>query len=120
MSGFHHLRPSDPPLNPMECGTFDRATPNGKLQSHEFGIRQAAFVQEVVPLRAHRLAVAASTEALYGRNDLLHLTSQQYTALLRTPVAARFRTSILAQGRHLPKVVYGMIQVQQFIHLLGC
>jgi len=105
----------------MECGTFDRATPNGKLQSHELGIRQAAFVlEEIVPLCAYRLAVAALTEALYGRNDLLHLTSQQYTALLRTPVAARFRTSILAQGRHLPKVVYGMIQVQQCMHLLGC
>ena len=55
--------------------TFDRATPNGKLQSHELGIRQAAFVlEEIVPLCAYRLAVAALTEALYGRNDLLHLT----------------------------------------------
>src|SRR5215813_12834519 len=58
--------------------TFDRAAPNGKLQSHELGIRQAAFVLEkVVPLRAYRLTVTASTEPLYRRHDLLHLTPQQ-------------------------------------------
>src|SRR5262249_37576984 len=43
-----------------------------------------------------------------------------YTALLRAPVATGFRTPVLAQGRHLPEVVYGMIKVQQCIHLLGC
>ena len=75
---------------------------------------------KIVKLRAHRLAVTASTEVAYSDNDLLHLALQQQAALVGTPAAAGLRTPVFAQGRDLPQVLRGMIKVQQFMHLLRC
>ena len=99
--------------------TFDRATADGKLHGQELGIRHATLVLDaIVPLRADRLAVAASTDALHGRNDLLHLALQQQAALLGTPTRACFCTPVLAQRCHLSQVLHRMIKVQEFMHLL--
>src|SRR4029434_6451782 len=66
--------------------TFDHTTANGKLHGHELGICHAALVlNKRVKLRAHRIAVTASTEVAYSDNDLLYLALQQQAALVGTP-----------------------------------
>src|SRR6266581_5895306 len=114
-----HARSFQAQVDDTAHGTFDGAAPDRQLQGQELGIRHAALVlDEVVPLCADRLAVAASTEALYGRNDLLHLTPQQEAALVGTPPRACFRTPIFTQCRDLAEMLYGMIKIQEFMHLL--
>src|SRR5438132_14409998 len=88
-----HARSFQAQVDDTAHGPFDGAAPDRQLQGQALGIRHAALVlDEVVPLCADRLAVAASPDALYGRNDLLHLAPQQEAALWHAPAAARFRT----------------------------
>src|SRR6266436_4622090 len=102
-------------------GTFDGAAPDRQLQGRQLRIGHTALVlDEVLALRADRLAVATSADGPHRRNDLLHLAPQQQVALLGVPEAAGLRTPVFAQGRDLPKVLYGMIKVQQFMYLLRC
>src|SRR2546425_12001787 len=77
-----NARPFQAQVDDAAHGTFDGAAPDRQLQGHQLRIGHAALVlDEVVSLRADRLAVAASTDRLLGRNDLLHLALQQEATL---------------------------------------
>src|SRR3989442_10626699 len=87
-------------------GTFDGAAPDRQLQGHQLRIGHAALVlDEVLAMRANRLAVATSADGPHRCNDLLHLAPQQQVALLGAPPSARLRTPVFAQGRDLSKVL---------------
>ena len=62
--------------------------------------------------------MATAAEVAYRGNDLLHLAPQQQAALLSAPAGTRFRTPVSTQRYDLSEVLHGMIEVQQFIHLL--
>jgi len=62
--------------------------------------------------------VAASTERLHGRNDLLHLALQQEATLLGAPAGTGFRTPVFAQCHNLAEVLHRMIKVEELMHLL--
>src|SRR5215217_7428592 len=114
-----YARPFQTQVDDAAHGAFDGTTPDWQLQGYQLGIHHAALVfDEVLAMRADRLAVATPTEVTDSGNDLLHLTPQQQAALLGTPAAACLRTPVFTQGRDLPKVLRGMIKVQQFMHLL--
>jgi len=114
-----HARPFQAQVNDAAHGTFDGAAPDWQLQGYQLRIGHAALVfDEVRVLRADGLAVAASTERLHGRNDLLHLALQQEATLLGAPPSTRLRTPIFAERNDLSEVLHRMIKVQQFMHLL--
>src|SRR5881296_948110 len=113
-----HARSFQAQVDDTAHGTFDGAAPDRQLQGQELRIRHAALVlDEVVSLRADRLAIATPTDRPHGGNDLLHLAPQQQAALLGAPAAAGFRAPVVAQGRDLSQVLYGMIKVQQLMYL---
>src|ERR1700674_6117432 len=73
-----NARPFQAQVDDAAHGTFDGAASDRQLHGHQLRIRHTALVlDEVVTLRADRLAVAASTDALYGRNNLCHLRSEE-------------------------------------------
>src|SRR5712664_1397255 len=88
-----HARSFQAQVDDTAHGTFDGATPDRQLQGHQLRIGHAALVlDEILAMRADRLAVATSADGPYRRNDLLHLASQQQVALLGAPPRARVRT----------------------------
>src|SRR5215470_3736987 len=73
-------------------GTFDGATPNRQLQGHQLRIGHTALVlDEILAMRADRLAVATSADGPHRRNDLFDLAPQQQVALLGAPPSTRLR-----------------------------
>src|SRR5262245_2475707 len=101
-------------------GTFNGPTPNRQLERHELSIRHAVLVlDEILTMLADRLAVAASAEVTYRRNDLCHLAPHQQVALLRAPAGTRLGTPVFAQCCDLAQVVHRVIEVQQLMHLCG-
>ena len=102
-------------------GTFDGAAPDWQLQGHQLRLGHAALVlDDVRALRADRLAVAASTERLHGRNALLPLAWQEEATRWGAPPRARFRPPIFAERCDLAEVWHRLIQGQQCLHLLRC
>jgi len=76
-------------------------------------------LDEIRTMLADRLAIAASAEVTYRRNDLCHLAPHQQAALVRAPAGTRLCTPVFAQGCDLAKVVYRVIEVQKLMHLCG-
>src|SRR5712692_11168801 len=92
-------------------GTFDGAAPDRQLQGHQLRIGHATLIpDEIVEMRADRLALAPSADHLHRRNDLLHFALQQQVALLGAPPRARFCIPVFAQGRHLAEALHRMIK----------
>src|SRR5215831_6968902 len=90
-----------------------------QLEGHKLRIRHAVLVlSEVLTMLADRLAVAASAEVTYRRNDLVHLASHQQVALVRAPAGTCLGTPVFAQCCDLTKVVYRVIEAQQLMHPL--
>src|SRR5215475_11457448 len=107
-----HAWPFQAQVNDAAYGTFDGATADRQLQGHQLRISHAALVpDEVVAMRADRLAVAPSAEVTYRDNDCCYLALQQQVALLGAPPSARSRIPVFAQSRDLAKALHRMIKV---------
>src|SRR5919199_639929 len=73
-----HAWPFQAQVDDAAYGTFDGATPDRQLQGHQLRIGHATLMlDEVVEMRADRLAITPSAEHLHRRNDLPHVTLQQ-------------------------------------------
>src|SRR5262249_52038489 len=100
--------------------TFDGPTPKRQLESQELSRRHAVLIlDEVLTMRAERLALAAAAEVTYRSNDLGHLAPHQQAALMRTPAGTRLGTPVFTQCCDPTKVVYHGIEVQKLMHLCG-
>ena len=77
------------------------------------------FLDEVRTMLADRLAIAASAEITYRRNNLCHFAPHQQAALVRAPAGTGLGTPIFAQCCDLAQVVRRVIEVQQLMHLCG-
>jgi hypothetical protein len=73
-------------------------------------------LDEVLTMLSDRLAVAASAEVTYSRNDLFYLALHQQVALVRAPAGTRLCTPVFAQCYDLNKAVYRVIEVQKLMH----
>src|SRR6266568_5894979 len=74
-------------------GTFDGAAPDRQLHGYQLRIGHTALIpDEILAMRADRLAVAPSADGPHRCNDLLHLAPQQQVALMSAPPRARFCT----------------------------
>src|SRR5262249_59193130 len=70
-------------------GTLDGAAPDRPLQGHQLRIGHTTLIpDEIVEMRADRLAIAPSAEHLHPRNDLLHSALQRPVTLLGAPPPA--------------------------------
>src|SRR5262245_23066951 len=61
---------------------------------------------------ADRLAVAASAEVTYRRNDLVYLASHQQVALVCAPARTCLGTPVFAQCGDLAKALHRVIEVE--------
>ncbi len=92
------------------------------LYSYQLSIGHTALIpDEILTMRADRLAVATSADGPHRRNDLLHLAPQQQVALMSAPLSSFPQgmppTSPLAGPTLPPTTLSSMQQTLDFLQV---